>query len=95
MGFYGLNRLLSGIESDIAWGIVEPLYFEMWVSSEIVSDFLVRHVIDPMQVPGISSDLYVFLSKVDVNFAIEISWVNCEVPAWLTLISGKNLSFRS
>lgn len=64
MRLHGLLGLLLALEDDVAGGIVDPLYSEMRVDVEVVSDQLVAHVVHPEQVPRVRPQLYVFLCEV-------------------------------
>lgn len=87
VGFNGLDCLLGCCEGYNARGVVEPLYSEVGIASEVVSYGLVGHVIDAVQVPGIFPDLNIILSEVHIIFLVKVAYhITTRIPVWLTLI---------
>lgn len=76
MGLDCLDCFFGRVEDDIAGGIVQPLYFEVGIASEVVADLLVGHVVHAIQVPCLLSDLDVLLCEVNVCFQVEVASIN-------------------
>jgi hypothetical protein len=74
MGLDRLNSLFRGGKDNIAGGVIQPLNPKVSITLEIVSDRLVRHVIDSMQVPRVLPYLHIVLREIDVILLIEVAF---------------------
>lgn len=67
-GFLGL---FLGVEDDVAGGIIDPLYSEVWVHVEIVPYQLVAHVVHSEKVPAVRPYLNCLLCEVGRGSFVE------------------------
>lgn len=69
-----LYSLFRGEKDNIARGVIQPLNPKVSITLEIVSYRLVRHVIDPMQVPRVLPYLHIILREIDIILLIEVTF---------------------
>ena len=70
-GFHRSLGFLLGIEVNVAGRVVDPLYFEMRMDVEVLSDHFIRHVVDSEKIPGVCADLDVVLAEIRHCLPIE------------------------